>query len=1009
MERNLIEAEVIPATPRRPRAGALAIALALLTTALASTIPALAQAPPKGKIVEVRIEGNSGITAEKIRAKLLSKAGMEYDQQRVDTDLKELIASKWFTDVQPFYEEKPPGSGNIILIFRVQEMPILRSVEFRGLRKIRLKEIEEATSLKAGNRADPMRTRLAVQQIERLYTEKGYELAQVKLVKGGDPGDLDVVIEIFEGDKFHLASIDFKGNVFATDAQLRTKITSRKPILVGLGGRYSRELLDDDVRKLVEYYQSQGFFEVRVTPVTQPGDGLGDVNLTFVVSEGIRYHVRNLIFEGNKQIQEEQLRQGLALHSGQPFLDAVRDNDRNTMLKQYYELGCIKTQINAEPRFTNEPGIVDLVYKIEESTAFNLGEIKIRGNSRTRSDVILREFWQAGLVPGEVLDKNRMEMAQKRLANLSYFNTNPEMGKTIDIKIVNERPGDKPYSDLMMPLLSEMAGARMQNGDDAPDFLARALAENEGPAPSRAAATPARTVNRPVLDSEVVPAGAETSDDDAPAPATAPAPPTVKAPARRSQPVATVVAAAAAPKVRMQDDEVVPAPPGSTLGDEDALSPLQPFGSGSGGYFAPPANTVPPSAAPAPAPPGVLGRRPVDPNAPGRDQPPVGSGEPAGSFPSIPGLNMTDVGPDRNDPFPNRSYADIVTTLEEAPTGRFMVGVAASSFQGLFGNVTVYEKNFDIFNVPRNFSDIFNGTAFRGGGQEFRLDIQPGTLINRFQMSLREPYMFGLPIGGAAAGYLFNRLYPNWSEARGGGRFSLGRQFGTSTYADVAARIEDVNFYGYRSPAPAQYLAASGHSTLFSLRPSLRFDNRNSPFMATKGQYAEFSFEQGWGTYTWSKFDAEGRMHYTTGSRPDGTGKRFVTLRGHFGVATQSTPVYERFFAGNFGSLRGFQYRTVSPKALGVPVGGVMMALGSLEYQFPWTASDTVQQVVFTDFGTVENDYSFSKLRVSVGTGLRLMIPAMGPIPLGFDLAFPVMYAEGDALRYFNFSMSANY
>ena len=55
--------------------------------------------------------------------------------------------------------------------------------------------------------------------------------------------------------------------------------------------------------------------------------------------------------------------------------------------------------------------------------------------------------------------------------------------------------------------------------------------------------------------------------------------------------------------------------------------------------------------------------------------------------------------------------------------------------------------------------------------------------------------------------------------------------------------------------------------------------------MATKGQYAEFSFEQGWGTFTWSKFDAEGRTYFTTGSRPDGTGKRFFTS-----AATSASP-----------------------------------------------------------------------------------------------------------------------
>ena len=982
MERNLIEADVnIPRPRRRPAsARAVVVAVALLIGLPAAAPRASAQSAPKGTVVEVRIEGNSGITAEKIRAKILSKANAPYDQNKVDADLRSLIGTKWFSDVRPFYEETPPGSGNIVLIFQVTEMPILRTVELRGRSKVSQKEIEENTGLKVGNRADPTRTRLAVQQIQRLYIEKGYELAQVSLVEGGDQGDTKVVIQIFEGPKYQLASIDFKGNVFATDAQLWTKISSRKPLIAGLGGKYHRDMLDEDARKLVEYYQSQGFFEARVAPVTRPGSGLGDVHLTFVVSEGVRYHVRDLLFEGNDRIKEEQLREGLQLHSGKPFLDVVRDADRESILKRYYELGCIKTQVAAEPRFTNEPGVVDLVYKIEESNPVTLAEIIIKGNSRTRDDVIRREFWQAGLLPGEVLDQNRIELAQKRLNNLGYFNSNPEMGRLIEIKVVNERPFDRPYRDLMMPLLSEIGGARMQGAEEP----SREVALADAPAPRRAAPAP-----------DPDPA------EDAPA--------TTRPKAKAAE--APKPARASGPHVRLQDDyAVVPAPADAGGAADAGPSLLQPFGSGSsGGYFSPPANTVPPIRVPAPAADPGLGAPGTVPAAPGRSQPPVGSGEPAGSFPSIPGLNMTDVGPDRNDPFPNRSYADIVTTLEEAPTGRLMVGVAASSFQGLFGNVTVYEKNFDIFNVPRSFNDIFNGMAFRGGGQEFRLDLQPGTLINRFQASLREPYLFGLPIGGAAAGYYFNRLYPDWSEARGGGRFSLGRQLGTSTYVDLAARVEDVNFYGYRNPAPAAYLAASGHSFLASLRPSLRFDNRNSPFMATKGQYAEFSFEQGWGTYTWSKFDAEGRMHYTTGSRPDGSGKRFITLRGHFGIATQSLPVYERFYAGNFGSLRGFQYRTVSPKAMGVPTGGVMMALGSLEYQFPWTAADTVHQVVFTDFGTVENDYSFSKLRVSVGTGLRLMIPALGPIPLGFDLAFPVMHAEGDAIRYFNFSMSASY
>ncbi len=226
---------------------------------------------PEGTVTELRIEGNVSIPTEKVRAKLLSRAGQPLDQQKVEADIKSLIGTRWFTDVQPYYEEAPPKSRKYILIFRVREMPVLKVVEFRGRKGVPLKEIEENTDLKVGNRADPTKTRLALGQVQRLYQEKGYELAEVKLIEGGNVGDVKVIFQIFEGPKFKISSVDFKGNTFASDAQLWTKITSRKPILGLVGGKYHRDMLEEDKRKLTDYYQSQGFFEVKVTPVTRPG------------------------------------------------------------------------------------------------------------------------------------------------------------------------------------------------------------------------------------------------------------------------------------------------------------------------------------------------------------------------------------------------------------------------------------------------------------------------------------------------------------------------------------------------------------------------------------------------------------------------------------------------------------------------------------------------------------------------------------------------------------------
>ena len=108
---------------------------------------------------------------------------------------------------------------------------------------------------------------------------------------------------------------------------------------------------------------------------------------------------------------------------------AVKEADKNRMLLKYGEIGCIDAQIVSEPRFTNELGVVDLVYKIEEHEPYMLGELRIQGNGRTKDKVIRREAVMAGLLPGEVLDKNRIELFERRLKRPRLFHERPAAGQ----------------------------------------------------------------------------------------------------------------------------------------------------------------------------------------------------------------------------------------------------------------------------------------------------------------------------------------------------------------------------------------------------------------------------------------------------------------------------------------------------------------------------------------------------------------------------------------------------
>ena len=49
--------------------------------------------------------------------------------------------------------------------------------------------------------------------------------------------------------------------------------------------------------------------------------------MTFVIDEGPRFKVRNIVFDGNRVFNADELKQGLKLHSGEFYSDAMIEAD----------------------------------------------------------------------------------------------------------------------------------------------------------------------------------------------------------------------------------------------------------------------------------------------------------------------------------------------------------------------------------------------------------------------------------------------------------------------------------------------------------------------------------------------------------------------------------------------------------------------------------------------------------------------------------------------------------
>ena len=353
------------------------------------------------------------------------------------------------------------------------------------------------------------------------------------------------------------------------------------------------------------------------------------------------------------------------------------------------------------------------------------------------------------------------------------------------------------------------------------------------------------------------------------------------------------------------------------------------------------------------------------------------------------------------------NFADIDAFVQEAQSGRFMVGAGFNSDAGVTGQLIIDERNFDISRPPTSFESIVNGQAFRGAGQGFRLEAMPGSQLQRYLVSFSEPYLPYTQISMNVSGYYYDRNFFDWKEQRLGGRVAFGYRLSPDLSVTAATRLENVTIFQPRVSTSPELNAALGGSDLLIGQLTLTHDTRDHAFAPTEGHLFEMSYSQAFGTYDYPRGDLDYRRYFLVRERPDGSGRHTLSFSTKVGVSGAQTPIFENYFAGGVTSMRGFDFRGASPMSGGVRVGGQFQFVNSVEYLFPLTADDMIRGVMFCDFGTVEQDVRLDpdSFRVAPGFGLRVNVPNFGGAPLAFDFAFPVARDGNDDIRNFSFFM----
>jgi len=359
---------------------------------------------------------------------------------------------------------------------------------------------------------------------------------------------------------------------------------------------------------------------------------------------------------------------------------------------------------------------------------------------------------------------------------------------------------------------------------------------------------------------------------------------------------------------------------------------------------------------------------------------------------------------------------DAIITVEEAETTRIMAGASVSSNSGLLGSLSIENWNFDLFDWPRTWGEFFRGQAFKGAGQTLKLSLEPGTELSQFRIDFREPYLMDLPISLGVSAYLYERDRDGYRERRAGTSVSLSKRFKKVYAVEAALRLEgvkvdDIDRYWWFF-APEDILEVEGWNMLTSLKLSLVRDTTDSFFMPSRGSRMIASWEQAGlfgGDFDFSKLIGQVSFYKTL--RTDTFDRKTIWASNvEIGYISGDVPVFERFYGGGIGSMRGFEFRGISPRQCPdeTAVGGAFQLLVGNELSFPLIGK-TLRGVTFLDMGTVEEDFGVTTWRAAAGFGIRLMIDFFGQVPMSFDFAWPFSKHENDDTQVFSFSLGATF
>lgn len=377
-------------------------------------------------IASIAPEGNQRIDSGAILRRISSKAGNPYNPSTLKEDLKSIYQMGYFDDVQI-----DVADGNIgkKITFKVIEKPVISSLTYTGYDELKEEELQAVVNIKEKSILNPSKVNTGVEALKALYKSKGYYDTQVTAnISYPTPEDAVVRYVIDEGSKIFIKEINFEGNEAFDDGELADEIeTGEKWFMswITSTGLLKPDQIRQDAGRVTAFYHNNGYLEAKVgePEIVQEKEWFF---VTFNIEEGPRFRVGTVDIQGDIISDKDIILDLLSIRSEEYISRQTLRSDVLKITDYYAERGYAFADVKPMMNRSESGERLDIIINIRKSELVYINRISVKGNSRTRDNVIRRDL---AIEEGGVFDSRALRRSSQALQRLGFFevvNVTPE-------------------------------------------------------------------------------------------------------------------------------------------------------------------------------------------------------------------------------------------------------------------------------------------------------------------------------------------------------------------------------------------------------------------------------------------------------------------------------------------------------------------------------------------------------------------------------------------------------